>query len=187
MKRSIGAKTIVYPTPVFLVGSYDQAGQPNIMTAAWAGICCSRPPCVAVSLRRATHSHAGLMARRAFTLSIPSQTQVREADYAGLVSGRDGDKFKALGLTPKRSELVDAPFVEECPMVLECKVLHVHELGLHTQFVGEILDVKADEDMLDGRGQPDIRKVRPILYAPGTQEYFSVGELLGPAFSIGKK
>ena len=123
MKRSLGAKTLIYPTPTWIVGSYDKQGKPNGMTAAWGGICCSDPPCVAVSLRKATYSYGSLVNRQAFTISVPSQSQVKVADYFGLVSGRDTDKFAATGLTPVRSDLVDAPYVAEFPLVLECKIL----------------------------------------------------------------
>jgi flavin reductase (DIM6/NTAB) family NADH-FMN oxidoreductase RutF len=91
--RSLGPKTLLYPTPVLLVGTYDADGRPNIMTAAWGGICSSKPPCVTVSLRKATHSYAGILANQGYTLSVPSRRFVREADYAGLYSGRDEDKF----------------------------------------------------------------------------------------------
>jgi flavin reductase (DIM6/NTAB) family NADH-FMN oxidoreductase RutF len=110
MKQSLGAKTLVYPTPVFVVGTYDQEGKPNVMTASWGGICCSQPPCVAVSLRKATYTHGNILARKAFTISIPSEGHVQQADYFGLVSGRSGDKLTATKLTPVRSELVDAPY-----------------------------------------------------------------------------
>ncbi|MBN1934779.1 MAG: flavin reductase family protein [Anaerolineae bacterium] len=187
MKKSVGAKTIAYPTPVFIVGTYDDAGKPNIMAAAWAGICCSRPPCVAVSLRKATHSYHNIVARRAYTVSFPSEAFVKEADYAGLASGRDVNKFDELGLTPVRSELIDAPYVAEFPLVLECKLLHTSEIGLHTQFIGEVLDVKADEAVLDERGQPHIERVRPILFSTSPRAYYGIGEYLGEAFSIGRK
>ncbi len=187
MKRSIGAKTLIYPTPTWIVGSYDAQDRPNGMVAAWGGICCSDPPCVAVSLRKATYSYGSLVARKAFTVSVPSQSQVKEADYFGLVSGRETDKFADTGLTPVHSALVDAPYVEECPLVLECKVLHVFDLGLHTQFVGQILDVKADEAALDQSGMPDILKVLPIIFSPGNRVYYGVGESLGHAFAIGKE
>jgi flavin reductase (DIM6/NTAB) family NADH-FMN oxidoreductase RutF len=186
MKRSLGAKTLIVPTPTWIVGSYDAEGKPNGMTAAWGGICCSEPPCVAVSLRKATYSYGNLMARRAFTVSVPSGSQAAEADYFGLASGRDVDKFAAAGWTPVRSELVDAPYVAECPLVLECKVVHVFELGLHTQFVGQILDVKAAEEVLDAAGMPDIGKVRPIVFSPGDRKYYGIGDLLGQAFALGK-
>ena len=186
MKKSIGPRTIVYPAPVFVVGTYDKAGKPNVMTAAWGGICCSRPPCVAVSLRKATYTYSNIMEYKAFTISIPSEKYVREVDYVGIVSGREGDKFSAAGLTPVKGDLVHAPYVKEFPLVLECSVLQTLEIGLHTQFVGEIVDVKADEDALGEKGMPDIEKVRPFLYAPVGHGYYGIGKYLGKAFSIGK-
>ena len=186
MKKSLGAKTLVYPTPVFVVGTYDKAGKPNAMTAAWGGICCSQPPCVAVSLRKATYTHGNIMARRAFTISIPSEKHVKQADYLGLVSGRSVDKFAVTGLTPVKSDLVDAPYVKEFLLVLECRLAHTIELGLHTQFVGEILDVKAEESVLGRGGLVDIKKMDPLAFAPDARSYYGIGGLVGKAFSVGK-
>ena len=185
MKHSLGAKTLVYPTPVWVVGTFGPDDKPNVMTAAWGGICCSRPPCVAVSLRAATYTHGNLTRRKAFTISIPSEAHVKQADYFGLVSGRDTDKFAATRLTPVKSELVDAPYVMEFPLVLECRLVHTFELGLHTQFVGEIVDVKAEESVVGVGGLADIAKVRPLVFAPDTQEYYGIGARIGQAFSIG--
>ncbi|NDY55737.1 flavin reductase family protein [Desulfovibrio sulfodismutans] len=186
MKISLGAETLAAPTPAWLVGSYDAAGAPNIMTIAWGGICCSKPPCLAVSLRAATHTHGAIMARRAFTVSIPSVAQAAATDYAGMVSGKNTDKFAALGLTAVKSELVDAPYVGECPLIVECAVLHVFELGLHTQFVGEIKDVKADAAILDEKGHVDPQKARFFTYIPGARRYVALGADIGQGFSIGK-
>jgi len=185
MKQSRGARSIVFPTPVFVVGTYDDEGKPNMMAAAWGGICSSRPPSVAVSLRAATYSHGNIKTREAFTISIPSETYVVEADYAGIASGRDVDKFAVTGLTPVRSELVDAPYVAEFPMVIECKLTRIVEIGLHTMFIGEVLDVKAEETVFDENGHLDITKVRPLVWAPDGQGYYGVGEFLGEAFQIG--
>jgi flavin reductase (DIM6/NTAB) family NADH-FMN oxidoreductase RutF len=186
MKRSLGALTLVYPTPVFVVGTYDKNGKPNVMTASWGGICCSQPPCVAVSLRRATYTHGNILQRKAFTISIPSEDHVRQADYFGLVSGRTEDKFAATGLTPMRSEVVDAPYVKEFPLIVECRLAHTFELGLHTEFVGEVVDVKAEEGVMTA-GMVDIRKVRPLTFTPDTQGYYGIGNFIGKAFSIGEK
>jgi flavin reductase (DIM6/NTAB) family NADH-FMN oxidoreductase RutF len=186
MKESLGPKTIVYPTPVFVVGTYDKEGKPNAMTVAWGGICCSRPPCVAVSLRKATYSYWNIVERKAFTINIPSETHLRVADYFGMASGKTEDKFAAAGLQPVRSSLVDAPYIEEFLLVLECKVLHTLEIGLHTQFIGEILDVKADASVLDEKGTPEIEKVKAVLFAPESRKYYGIGEFLGDAYSIGK-
>jgi flavin reductase (DIM6/NTAB) family NADH-FMN oxidoreductase RutF len=185
MKKSLGAKTILYPTPVLIVGTYDAAGKPNAMTAAWGGICCSSPPCVAVSLRKATYTYGNIVGQGAFTINIPSEKYAREADYFGMVSGKKKDKFAETGLTPVRSALVNAPYIAEFPFALECKLIRQIELGLHTQFVGEILDIKADESALDAKGMLDIEKVKPFFYAPEANAYYGTGKLLGEAFSIG--
>ena len=187
MKKSFGAKTILYPTPVLVVGTYDLQGKPNVMTAAWGGICCSVPPCVAVSLRKATYSYHNIVHRKAFTISVPSDRYVKDADYFGIASGKTEDKFAASELTAVRSHLVDAPYVQEFPLNLECRLLHTFELGLHTQFVGEILDVKIDQSALNPSGVPDIEKLRPMMFAPEVQAYFGIGRNLGKAFSIGKQ
>ncbi len=187
MKRSLGARTYLPATPVLLVGTYDSQGRANLMTVAWGGICCSKPPCLAVSLRKATYTYGALMARRAFTVGIPSATQVREADYFGMVSGRTVDKFTETGFTPVRSELVDAPYAREIPFILECGLVEHIELGLHTLFVGEIIDVKADEGMLAEDGLPDMAKLKPAVYDSIHRGYFGTGEYLGKAFSIGEK
>lgn len=186
MKKSIGAKTIVFPTPVFVVGTYDKNGVPNIMTAAWAGICCSQPPCVYVSMREATYTFGNIMARKAYTISIPSIRHIKEADYAGLASGRNGDKFAAAGLTPVKSTVVDAPYVGEFPFVVECALVKTVNLGLHTQFIGEVKDIKVDEDALTG-GIPDIGKINPAVFDPAARTYHAVGAFIAQAFSVGKK
>jgi len=186
MKKSLGAKTLLYPTPVLVVGTYDAAGKPNVMTASWGGICCSQPPCVAVSLRKATYTYHNLCRRKAFTLSIPSEPFIRQADYFGLTTGRETDKFASTGLTPVRSELVDAPYVKEFPVVIECRLFRQFELGLHTQFVGEVLDVKAEDDVLNTSGMVDILKLKPLVFTPDTQAYYGIGGLAGQAFSIGE-
>lgn len=186
MKKSLGARTLLFPTPVLMVGTYDQEGKPNLMNAAWGGICCSQPPCVAVSLRKATYSWAGIVERKAFTVGIACEDRMAEADYVGIVSGRDVDKFAITGLTPVRSELVDAPYAAEFPVVLECRLLHTIEIGLHTQFIGEIIDVKAETSVLGDDGHPDIEKIRPLIFDTSHRGYHGVGPLLGNAFSIGK-
>lgn len=187
MKKSLGARTIVYPAPAFVLGTYDKAGKPNLMAIAWGGICCSRPPCVAVSLRKATYSYGNIVERKAFTINISSEAHVKEVDYVGIFSGREVDKFSATRLSPVKSDLVDAPYVEEFPLVLECRLLHTVEIGKHTQFIGEIVDTKADESVLGEDGIPDIEKVKPIMYVPESRVYYGVGQFLGKAYSIGKE
>ena len=186
MKKSLGADTLIYPTPTWVVGTYDKEGKPNLMTIAWGGICCSQPPCLAISLRKATYSYGNVVERKAFTVSVPSAEQVNLADYIGLVSGRAVDKFAVCKLTPVRSDVVDAPYPQEFPMVLECRLLHTLEIGLHTQFVGEILDVKVEEAALDPDGHPMIEKVQPIIFSPRDRMYHGIGQVLGKAFEVGR-
>ncbi|MFZ4855638.1 MAG: flavin reductase family protein [Desulfuromonadaceae bacterium] len=186
MKKSLGSKTLAQPTPVWVVGTYDAEGKANIMAAAWGSIVCSTPACVGVSLRKATHTYAAIIARCGFTVNIPSEDYVRETDYVGIASGRDVDKFAVTGLTAVRSDLVDAPYVAEFPLILECRLLHTIEIGLHTQFIGEIVDVKADPAVLNEQDQPDAAKVKSFVYSPGARGYYAVGRLLGHGHAIGK-
>ncbi len=187
MKKSLGPNTLAYPTPAWLIGSYDETGKPNLMTAAWAGICCSKPPCVAVSIRKERHSYAAIILRQGFTVGMPGEDHVAQTDYVGMISGAQADKFAAAGLTPVKSELVDAPYAAEIPFVLECRLLQTIDLGAHTQFIGEILDAKADSSILNDQGQVDMAKLRPLVYAPGVSTYFGLGQPVAKAFSVGKK
>ena len=187
MKESLGARPLVFPTPVWVVGTYDKQGRPDAMTAAWGAICCSKPPCVTISIQKIRYTYGNLLERKAFTVNVPSETYSKEADYFGIASGKKIDKFSAAGLTPVKGDLVDAPYVKEFPLVLECILIHTHEIGLHTQFIGEIKDVKADKSVLDEKGLPDIEKVKPFTYVPEIRTYYGIGKYLGKAFSIGKE
>ena len=127
------------------------------------------------------------MAKKAFTVNIPSEKYIKEADYFGIISGKTEDKFKATGLTPVKSTLVNAPFIKEFPLVLECVLKETHKLGTHTQFIGEIKDVKAEESSLNAKGFPDAEKMKAFLFDPSTSAYYATGKFLGQAFTVGKK
>lgn len=188
MKVSLPAQTLMLPSPVLIVGTYDADGKPNMMNAAWGGIVCSKPPCISVSLREATLSYHNIRQTEAFTVNFTTEKYVKEADYVGIVSGRDCDKFKDTGLTPVKSKLVNAPIVQEFPYALECKLIKQVELGSHTIFVGEIVGIEADNDVLNEKNFPDIEKVRPMLWGSfSNKSYFGIGEKLGDAFSIGNE
>jgi len=184
MMVSIGARTMPMPAPVWIVGTYDAAGKANIMTASWAGICCSKPPCVYVSLRQATYTHGCIVARQAYTISVPGSGQVRQADFVGIASGRNVDKFARAGLTAVASDVVDAPYVAECAVVMECRLRHTLEIGLHTQFVGEVLDVKVSSAVRRGDDGVDVDRVAPFVFLGG--QYRGLGEHLGEPFAIGR-
>lgn len=186
-KRSLGSHTLLYPEPALLVGSYDVEGKPNIMTAAWGGICSSGPVSLYVSIRPERWTHAAVLERKAFTVSVASVGLMTETDFAGIVSARRHDKFSMAGLTPVRAEKVDAPYVAECPVILECRLSQTVDLGVHTMMIGEILDVKADEDCIDPEtGFPDMLKVAPLIFDSGSRGYYGVGRRVGDAFSAGK-
>lgn len=186
-KRSLGPLPLLYPEPALLVATYDAEGKPNVMTAAWGGICNSTPVSLCVSVQPPRWTHDALLERKAFTVGIPSEAMMAAADFVGITSGRRYDKFSMAGLTPVKAEKVDAPYVAECPVVLECSLRQSVQLGSHTMMIGEILDVKADMDCLDSTGShPDMAKVAPLIYDAGARAYYGVGKRLGDAFSAGK-
>jgi flavin reductase (DIM6/NTAB) family NADH-FMN oxidoreductase RutF len=188
MKVSLPGQSILLPSPVLIIGTYGPDGKANIMNAAWGGIACSRPPCIQVSLREATLTYHNIMQTKAFTVNIPSEKYFKEADLTGLVSGRELDKFKETGLTPGNSKLVNAPIVKEFPYALECKLVKQIEIGTHTMFIGEIVGILADSDVLSSNQFPDIEKVRPMLWGSfGSMAYYKIGEKLGSSFSVGKE
>ena len=188
MKLSLPPQTILLPSPVLIIGTYGFDGRPNIMNAAWGGIASSRPPCISISLREATLSFHNIKLTGAFTVNIPSEQYLREADFVGLVSGRKYDKFKETHLTPEKSELVNAPIVKEFPYTLECKLIKQVDLGTHTMFIGEIVGMVAESEVLSPIQFPDIEKVRPMLWGSfGSMAYYKFCDNLGNAFSVGKE
>jgi flavin reductase (DIM6/NTAB) family NADH-FMN oxidoreductase RutF len=187
MKRSFGARAAAYPLPVFVVGTYDHKGKPNAMVAAWGGICSSDPPSIAISIRPSRYTYRNLMEKMAFTISIPSAKYMTQADYFGIESGENTDKFAVTGLTPLRADHVDAPCIAEFPVILECRVTKHVKIGAHTQFIGEILDVKIDESMLDSEGKPDLSRLQLIGFDVFRSEYYMTGPVVGRAFSAGRK
>lgn len=175
MKVSLGPRPLAVPGPVWLIGSYDPAGRPNAMAASWVGICCSKPPCVAVAVRPERYSHECITHSGAFTINVPSARHAAAVDILGNRSGRDADKFAAAGLTAVASECVNAPYIAECPIVLECRPVQRLDLGSHTLFVGEIVDVKADASVVSPAGELDIEAIDPFVLLRG---YRALGRVL---------
>lgn len=186
MHVSLGPQAFSAPVPVMLVGTYDADGRADIMPAAWGGICCSQPPCIAVSVRKNSWTCRSIAMRRAFTVSIPDSGMTAMADFCGLVSGKSVEKFSVLGLTPEAGEHVDAPYVRECPAVMELLLRNTVELGSHVQFIGEIMDLKVRRDCIGSEGLPDHKRIDPISYAPMTKEFFSLGEFIARAWAVGR-
>jgi len=187
MKRSLGAVPAVYPMPVLVIGTYDHAGNPDAMVAAWGGICSSDPPAVAVSVRPSRATYRNLMEKREFSVSIPPVEYVAETDLLGIVSGDEADKFALTGLTPVRSTLVDAPFIREFPVALECRIISRTDCGSHVQFIGRILDVKVDERVIGPDGTPDLAAIQPLGFDALRKEYCGMGAVAGKAYSAGRK
>ena len=184
MKKSIGPKTLVYPHPVFIVATYDKDNKPNMLAISWGGICCSKPPCVAISLRKSRYSFNNIVLNKAFTVNIPSTQYVKESDFMGIVSGSNVEKFAETGLHAIKSEYVNAPYIEEFPLSLCCKLIKTVEIGSHIQFIGEIIDVLVDKNKLDENNVPILESIDPFCYDSATKNYYSVGEKLIKGFSI---
>ncbi|MCL2142151.1 MAG: flavin reductase family protein [Methanimicrococcus sp.] len=185
--KSLGSTTAGFPTPAWVVGSYDMKGKADMMTAAWCGIANSSPASVFVALRPIRYTYENILEKREFTICIPSENHVKETDYFGIESGRETDKIEASGLTARRAEKVNAPYIEEFPIYLECKLTDRMNLGSHFVLIGRIIDVKAKEEILDHKESIEIQKLKPIVYSPTDMNYYGVGEFIGEAFSIGKE
>jgi len=184
--QSLGPKAIAFPAPLWCVSTYSSDGKPNVVAVAWGGMCSSQPPALTVSLSRVTVSHGNIEATGAFCVNVPSEDRLALADHFGVVSGAAEDKFAASGLTPVKSSLVEAPYIAEFPLVYECRVTHAHGIGLHTLFVGEILDVKADAAAVGPTGSLLTERLKPVLYSSPSNTYHRVGDMLGRAFFIGR-
>lgn len=186
MKKSIGAKLAFSPLPTLVIGTYNVDMEPNVMTAAFGGIVSAAPPALGVSIRKATLTYENIIRSKVFTISIPNENYIKEMDYFGLVTGKNNSKFLDTGLTATKGTFVDAPYVEEFPINIECKLIKTIELGSHIQFIGEIVEVKISEEVVDEKGNSDIAKLKPISFVGNDRGYYGLGDKLGNAFSIGE-
>jgi flavin reductase (DIM6/NTAB) family NADH-FMN oxidoreductase RutF len=183
-KVQLGPRTLLYPMPAFLIGA-DIAGRPNFMTAAWSGIACSNPPMLTVALQHHRYTLRGIKENGTFSVNVPSVDLVKETDYCGIVSGEKQDKVAACRFTVFYGPLKTAPLIAQCPLNLECKLVHMLHLGSHALVVGQIEEVHASEDCLSD-GEPDLLKINPLIYCTGTEKtYHAFGQRLAQAFSVG--
>ena len=183
MRKNFGAKTWLYPMPVLIVSTYDEAGVPNAMNAAWGGIYDTNQ--VMVCLADDHKTTENIKKTGAFTLSFATAETVIPCDYVGIVSANDiPDKLARAGFHTLKSELVNAPIIEELPMTVECRLIKFNEDGI---CIGEIVNISADESILDEKGRIDAKKLDPIIYDSVTHAYWRFGERVGQAFSDGKK
>lgn len=181
------AGNMLYPLPAVMVSAADREGNSNILTIAWTGTVCTNPPMVYISVRPERYSYHMIRETGEFVINLTTVELTRAADYCGVRSGRDTDKWNDCKLTrEKASTLSYAPLISEAPVNIECRVRNVQELGSHHMFVAEVTAVHADEKYLDEKGKFQLNKAGLISYSHG--EYIAPGKLLGTfGYSVRKK
>ncbi len=184
MRKNFGAKPYLYPQPVLIIATYGEDGTPDAMNAAWGGI--SETNQISMCLSAEHKTVKNILARGAFTVSMADVEHVAECDYVGIVSANKvPDKLERAGFHTQKSELVDAPIIEELPMTLECRLISYEEESC--RLVGEIINVSAEERILDENGKIDPSKLNPITFDPVHNAYLKLGEKVGNAFGDGMK
>lgn len=183
MRKNFGAKPFLYPQPVLIIATYDEAGNPDAMNAAWGGVCDHKKIAVCLSPEHKTVKN--ILAKKAFTVSMADEKHVVESDYVGLVSANTvPDKLERAGFHTIKSENVDAPIIEELPLTLECKLeSYDQETDI---MIAEIINVSADESILTD-GKIDPAKLSPITLDPVNYAYLKLGEKVGNAFKDGRR
>ena len=161
--------------------------KPNFMTAAWCGIANSEPPMISVAIRNSRHTLKGIRQNMTFSVNVPSVDMISETDYCGCTTGAKVNKVEVCRFDVFYGKLNSAPLIEQCPVNLECKVMHILDLGSHSLVVGRIEETHISESCLTD-GEPDVNKIKPIAYtAAPARQYQALGEVVAKAFSIGKK
>lgn len=182
MRKNFGAKPWTYPQPVLMIATYGEDGTPDVMNAAWGGISEDTQISICVSADHKTTEN--ILARKAFTVSMAEYAYIKECDYVGIVSGNDvPDKFAKAGFHAEKSKFVDAPIIKELRMALECKLVSYDPETC--RLIGEIVNVSADESVLDKDGKIDPDRLQPITFDPVHNEYRVLGERVGRAFRDG--
>ena len=182
MRKNFGPKPLLYPQPVFIIATYGEDGTPNAMNAAWGGI--SEENQITICISAGHKTTANILSRKAFTVSMATADYVTACDYVGIVSGNKvPDKFAKAGFHATKSEFVDAPLIDELPMAVECKLISYNPETCC--LIGEIVNVSADESVLNETGKVDPRKLKPITFDPMNNAYLVLGEKVGNAFKDG--
>lgn len=177
---------MLYPLPAVLVSVTDKEGRDNLLTVAWAGTVCTNPPMVSISVRPERFSYHSIEETGEFVINLTTKDMVRGVDFCGVKSGRDMDKFEAVGFTKLPAKKVKAPLVEQSPVSIECKVRHKLELGSHTMFVADVVSVSVDEKYMDQNGRFHLDEAQPLVYSHGI--YYDLGDALGKfGYSVKKK
>lgn len=183
MRKNFGTKPWFYPLPVLIIGTYDSNNQADAMNAAWGGLYDAN--LIELCLSAGHKTTKNIKEKKAFTVSFADAKNVVACDYVGMVSANNTpDKMKKAGLTTRKSDFVDAPIIEELPMALECRFVKTTEDG---NIIGEIVNVSADESILNEKGMIDIQKLQPISFDPVNNDYVVIGEKVGNAFEDGNQ
>ena len=182
-KITFGPQTIINPKPALLVGA-NVDDKPNFMTAAWCGIVNSEPAMMSVAIRPQRYTYKGVRQNGTLSVNVPSTQLMRETDYCGIISGAKTDKVKDCQFKVFYGQTSGAPLIEQCPINLECEVVHSIDMGSHVLVVGKVVEAHVSEDCLTD-GQPDMNKVKPFIFVPS--KYHAIGEAFADAFSVGNE
>ena len=168
---------MLYPLPAVMVSVADKDGKPNIFTVAWTGTVCSNPPMVSISVRPERYSYHCIEETGEFVINLTTKELTKAADFCGVRSGRDVDKFAEMNLTPWPGQKVSVPQIAESPVSLECKVRSVTPLGTHDMFLADIVAVNVDEKYIDETGKLRLEQCGLVAYAHGS--YYAIGKKMG--------
>lgn len=182
-KKALGPQPTVWPHPVVLVGS-NVDGKPDFAAVAWTGVAASNPPAVTIALQHHRYSLKGIYQNKTFSINIPSVDLVKETDYCGMISGAKTDKVADCNFKVFYGKLETAPLIEQCPINLECEVIHILNLGSHALVVGRVAETHVSEDCITD-GRPDVLKVKPFTFFP--PKYRAIGEPIADTFKSGKE
>ena len=183
MRKDFGVKPWFYPLPVLIIGTYDENGKADAMNAAWGGLYQSNM--IELCLSESHKTTKNILKTKEFTVSFADAENIAASDYVGIASGNNTpDKMEKTGFTVSKSANVNAPIINELPLTLECKLVRVTEEG---NIIGQIVNISADERILDENGNISAEKFKPISYDPADNTYRVLGEKVGAAFSDGKK
>ena len=184
MKKDLGTLTAVFPMPVLMIGTYGEDGTVNVMNCAWGQICDYDKIILFLAEDRKTLEN--MKQTNAFTVSLADQSHLVEADYFGMVSGNKvKDKFAQAGFHAVKSDTVNAPVIEEFPLVMECELLEILDTENVFAIVGTIVNVKAEESVLTEAGKVDAGKLNALMFDPFENSYYTVGKKAGQAFHDG--
>lgn len=184
-KISWKAGNMLYPLPAVMVSLTDKEGRSNIITLAWAGTICTNPPMLSVSIRPERYSYDIIKETGEFVVNLTTKALTKATDYCGVKSGRDVDKFKEMRLTKLESEKVKAVSIGESPVNIECKLRQVMELGSHSLFIADVVNVRVDGKYMDDKGRFNLKAADLIAYSHG--RYYELGKELGSfGYSIKK-